>query len=79
VDNPQENSREVDYKPYVIPTRNNDLNRINTKNYQRSKEKEKPEDVLGSKLEREKPISAQQFFNKKPNNFGLYEEKFPSK
>lgn len=76
--NLNERSVSREYKPYVISTRNNDLNRINTRNYQRSKEKEQqqhvdhPEDVLGNKLEREKPISAEQFFNKKPNNFGLY-------
>lgn len=75
------NVEDPPYQPYVINTRNNDLNRINAKNYQRSREKDKDkiEDVLGSKLEREKPISAEEFFNKKPNNFGLYEEKFPSK
>lgn len=35
-----EKSQSHEYKPYVISTRNNDLNRINTRNYQRSKEKE---------------------------------------
>jgi hypothetical protein len=79
VDNLNERSKELEYKPYVISTRNNDLNRINTRNFQRSKEKDKeyPEDLLGNKLEREKPITAENFFNKKPNNFGLYHEKFP--
>ena len=74
-------------KPYVINTLNNDLNRINMKNYSKSKEKQKGkekdkervEDVLGSKLEKERPITTQEFFNKKPTHFGLYQEKFPSK
>jgi len=54
-----EKSQEVDYKPYVIPTRNNDLNRINHRNIQKSKEKDdiyhnydhaNPDDPLGHKL-----------------------------
>ena len=37
--NLNERSESHEYKPYVISTRNNDLNRINTRNYRRSKEK----------------------------------------
>lgn len=72
---------EVAYEPYVIKTRTNDLNKINQKNLQKSKEKlEKgKEDYLGNKLEKEKIITAQEFFNKKPNYLGLYEDKFASK
>jgi hypothetical protein len=40
---------------------------------------EEPEeyDILGDKLSRGRPMTAQEFFNQKPGKKGLYEEKFP--
>ena len=80
--NPNEKNSEFSrvYEPYVIKTRQNDLNKINEKNLQRQEMKtmkaktyNKTEfDPLGDKLEKEKPVTAQDFFNKKSPNMGLY-------
>lgn len=63
-----------EYEPYTLNTKKNDLNRIMQKNLKKIKQKE--EDILGSKLEREKPLTADNFFNKRPSNYGLYQQKF---
>jgi type II secretory pathway component PulJ len=81
--NEKNTANSIVYEPYIIKTRTNDLNKINEKNLHKQQAritfKEEPRvqpveyyDMLGPKLEKEKPLTAQDFFNKKPTNKGLY-------
>ena len=82
ISNPKErDSFSKVYEPYIIKTKHNDLGIINEKNMQKQEAKMKSRkanehppsfDPLGDKLEKEKPLTAHDFFNKKPANMGLY-------
>jgi hypothetical protein len=70
------------YEPYVIKTRKNDLNTIIEKNIKKQEKKKQERhkspdyviepDYLGDMLEIDRPLTTNQFFNRKAPNFGLY-------